>query len=762
MISTLYARYYKHMLWFVALTLPLFWYQAESIKSNNDIETWMPRDTGVRQIYEQFKLDFGAEEVILIGASAKELSNDAIEALAGRLERLPGIRSCWTPGRLAYRMEALGVSPEEAHARLEGLLTNPDKDMVGLSAVLSEAGTKDRAGTVAQVREVLKYCQLNSAHVALTGAPVIVTELDTLGNAKSGRKFFAITLAICLGLLYFSLRHWNLSLGILGVTLWGIFLTQSIIAWCGGEMNFILGSLSVLVMIFTLSIAVHFVSYYSDAVASGEAKPLDHAFKASFNPCFLSTLTTLLGLVSLNVSSILPVAQFGYAAATGAVVAMVVGLGLTPALLMVWPDCAVKSFRIHHVDFDWWGHFVNRHRHGILAVATVMLCVAMVGIVRLRPDVDPVDFLPRDSQVLVDLGRVEKKLTNVDSIEGVVDFTGKNLTFVDQLQIVRELEAVLRQQPGVRHVLSLATFFPNELPDGALATARMFSTARSYQGEDGLIAADQQLWRVSIRVEDNAIVGGGADRVLHSIQQKTAGFPVHFTGMTPLLDSAQKEIFSGFWESFTAAVLTISLVFLISLRSFVGTLIAMVPNIVPIWLVFGSVGFFGMPVDIGMMMTGSIALGISVDCTFHFMVQYNQAVKLGATPSEAVRIALQHSGEPMLDSTLISSTGMLALCLSSFAPTARFGCLMSAQMIASILGELVFLPALLCCLPEKRKATNTSAASEESAESSATPGDLAHDEIEPQIHRLPAPAPHIGHIGRGAKAPRRADSSFLN
>jgi hypothetical protein len=85
---------------------------------------------------------------------------------------------------------------------------------------------------------------------------------------------------------------------------------------------------------------------------------------------------------------------------------------------------------------------------------------------------------------------------------------------------------------------------------------------------------------------------------------------------------------------------------------------------------------------------------------------------------------------------------------------------MSAQMIASILGELVFLPALLCCLPEKRKATTTSAASEESTENSAPLADPAKDEIEPQIHRLPAP--HIGHTGRGAKAPRRADSSFLN
>jgi predicted RND superfamily exporter protein len=147
----------------------------------------------------------------------------------------------------------------------------------------------------------------------------------------------------------------------------------------------------------------------------------------------------------------------------------------------------------------------------------------------------------------------------------------------------------------------------------------------------------------------------------------------------------------------------ISAVMIISLWSFKAGMIAMVPNIVPIWLVFGAVGFMGMHVDIGMMMTGSIALGISVDCTFHFMVRYREQYNAGKTPEEAVLAALQHTGEPMLDSAIVSSLGMLALGLSNFAPTARFGYLMAAQMVASLLGELVMLPALLCLLAGRRK-----------------------------------------------------------
>src|SRR5262245_76951 len=121
MISKFYQKYSKLILWSVALTFPWVWYQAESIRSNNDIETWLPRNTDVRQNYEDFKADFGGEEIIVIGLRQHAADPQLIEALAGRLERQPGIRDCWTPDRMQQRMEQFGVPAEEARQRLTGL-----------------------------------------------------------------------------------------------------------------------------------------------------------------------------------------------------------------------------------------------------------------------------------------------------------------------------------------------------------------------------------------------------------------------------------------------------------------------------------------------------------------------------------------------------------------------------------------------------------------------------------------------------------------
>ena len=736
MISHFYRRYSGTILWLVALSFPCLMYLAEQMRSNNDIETWLPRDTPVRQFYEDFKQDFGAEEIIVVGLPRDKATSQLVEAFATRMERLPGVRQCWTPDRMSARMREFGVEDAVARKRLDGLLTSQSGDLIGVIVMLSDAGVKDRARVVEETKSTLAYCQFPLESVALTGPPVIVTELDRLGSQSANRQFFLITCGISLCLLYYSFGHWGLSLATLGTALWGIFLNQTIMMLCGGEMNFIMGSLSIMVMIFTLSISVHVVSYFHSAKAEGHPEPLSMAVSESCNPCLLSTLTTLLGLVSLNVSSILPVSQFGYAAACGSIVALFVGLGVTPALLAVMPNCTVRSVRFH-LDFRKWGNIVADYRWSILGMAAVLLVVTGVGILRLKPSINPTEFLPRNSKVLTDLWRVEDDLTSIDSVEAIVDMGPNNIPFVDQLQRVRGIESRIAAHPSVRYTMSLATFFPDEMPENALAGMRILKQAKSYAGDDGFVADNQRFWRISARIRQDGELS--AVDVLNQLTEQLKDEPVEFTGLTPLLKSAQQQIFDGFWQSFTAAVVTISVVMFLSLRSVMAAIIAMVPNIIPIWLVFGGVGFLGMPVDIGMMMTGSIALGISVDCTFHFLVKYQTSQRAGCTSREAVLQALEHSGEPMLDSTLISALGMLALCLSSFAPTVRFGTLMASQMTFSLLGELVLLPAMLCCLPSRQRL----AKSEPPKPDYTRDGDHADADSEPEIHPFPAEKPAL-------------------
>ncbi|MES2792573.1 MAG: MMPL family transporter [Planctomycetota bacterium] len=696
MLSSFYQRYSLPLLVAVLLSFPVLFWQAESIRTNNDIETWLPNETPVRITYEQFKRDFGLEEVIVVGTTSDTHDAKLFEALAKRIEQIPGIRNCWTPDRFLEVMKDFGVGEAEAKFRLEGLVLSESGKTVGLFALLDDGKLQQRSTVVKAVRKQLEYCQMDGPEVFVSGAPVVVSELDRLGSQKANRRFFLITLALSLGLLYYSSRHWGLSLSLLGLTLWGINMTLTLLKLWGGEMNFILGSLPIMVMIFTLSISIHLLSYYTSALEEGHPDPLGSAMIQSWRPCMLSTSTTLIGLISLNVSSIVPVQQFGLAAAAGSVVALVAGLGLTPAILAIWPNCLVKVQQHGHA-FHRWGEIVLRHHRKILAAAVVGMMVLSLGLVRLESHIDPVEFLPKNNAVALDLKRVENELTMVDSIEVVVDFEGKEeLPFLQKMEQVRELERRLRTHRCVKHTMSLATFFPTEVEGGAFEVMSILKRAQARAGEQDFLSQGDRLWRISARVNTRMKDGPTTPQMLHEFEELMAGAKVTLTGVAPMLDSAQNEIFTGFWQSFTSAFCIISLVMIISLRSFKTGMIAMVPNLIPIWLVFGVVGFLGLNVDIGMMMTGSIALGISVDCTFHFLVRFKERRLLGDSVENATLASLEHTGQPVIDSAIVGSVGMLALTLSNFAPTAQFGLLMAAQMIASLLGELVLLPALLC------------------------------------------------------------------
>jgi predicted RND superfamily exporter protein len=685
----------------VALSFPYLIIQGQALPANNDIETWLPQASTVRTVYERFKRDFGVEELILIGLDTRSVPPGLIESLCRRLDRVPGIRCTWSTARFKSRMKQFGVSEEEALERLKGLAVSHDGRLTAVVAVLSEEGIRNRNSVVKDIREELEYCQLRGRDVALAGAPVVVAELDRLGGVEEGQKFFVITLLLCLGLLYFWLRDWKLSIAVMLITIWSINLTLTIFGWFGGQMNFILGALSVMVMVFTIEAAIHVLHYYREVIDSHD--PVGEAMLLSLKPCMMSIFTTAIGLFSVSCSDIAPVTQFGYASGLGAVVAMLAGLGLTPAVLSVLRPTELPEDAEGSAAFDRLGQWITRNAWPVVGVASLLLIVAGSGMFRLHSKLDPLDFLPHNGVVYADAVRVDRELTTLESIEAVVDFGDEDIPFVQKLEKVRQVEARLRSHPAVRHVMSVGSFFPSEMPQGFELT-RLLASAESKSADQGeFIAEGQRLWRISVRY--GVTEGKSTIQVFNELQALVQDSSVQLTGIAPLLQQAQEEIFSGFWESFLSALGVIVIVMMLALRSVKTTILAMIPNLVPIAVVFGVIGWIGQPVDIGMMMTGSIVLGITVDGTFHFLTRYQDELKRTCTVADAVRVALNKTGGPIFESIVVSSIGMLALTLSSFAPTVRFGVLMTVLLLSALLGGLVLLPALLV-LSGRRLARN--------------------------------------------------------
>ncbi len=698
MLSGFYRHYSRHLLIAVAATFPILFHEANTIPNNNEIETWLPDQSQVRDVYQRFKADFGDEEIILVGVSREVEASGLSEAISERLERLPGIRACWSPREMSREMERLGVSPEEARARMRGLCLSRDEELVALTAILSDAGVADRAAVVADMKRELAYCQLAERDYLLAGHPVVITEMDRLGNIEESRKFFMLTLAVSALLLYRALRNWNLSLAILGLTLWGIQLSMAMVKWCGGEANFILSALSVMVMVFTLSVAIHVIHYYRQS--SGHDR-MGTALRLAWMPCFLSVLTTAVGLASLVVSEMGPVRQFGWSSAIGSVVSLIVGFGLVPAVLTLIPlndaHIAGREQWLAKLAFG----IVGRSRR-VVAGTVALLIVFGWGISAITARIEPLDFLPQDGKVHTDVLEMEARLASVSSIEAVVDFGGTDLAFGDKLARVRALTGQIASHPRIEYALSVATFFPEHLPSDPFELMSVLNDAKSRNGQSDFVADGERLWRISARLD------GLSEQSDHDIAEELAALtagdvPVYFTGMEVLLEHTQQQIFNGFWESFSTAFLIITVIMVVALRSLKLGIVGMLPNLTPIALVFGCMGWMNSPVDIGTMMTGSIALGLAVDGTFHYLIRYNEALGCGDCSSRAARKALLLTGGAISNASIITALGMLALVVSSFGPTSHFGVVMCGLMLAAVVGDLVLLPALLGLRREDRE-----------------------------------------------------------
>lgn len=710
MIHWFYQRFSKHLVAMVLLTqLPLVWL-ALNVKTNNDTETWMPESTPARQRYEEFKRTFGAEEFLLIAFDTSQPNapdDRMLEALCGRLERLPSIRRVMSPERMRAIMRDLEVPPDVIEERVRGLLVSRDGPLIGIAASLSDSGLANRAGTVAEVRQILKYCDLDNEQTLMVGSPLFAAELDRLGGQEANAIYFTITLTICLGLLFYLIREWRLTAMVYGVTMWTINSTSALLDLLGFEMNFVLAAIPVLTMVLTMSICVHYLYYYQEAVEEGAEHPIVRALQLAWWPTCIATLTTCLGELALSVSDLVPIRQFAYASACSSLMSMATGLGLTPALLVVCPKLPRRKAATDNYGARLANAIVSRSPK-IVWATLLLTAVTGIGLLQLQSDMTVSEFLPDRSKVKQDFLRVNQELAATEEVEAVVNCGTDSRPFVEKLALVRQIEERIQEHPAVDQTLSVTRFFPNELPSDPVKLGLLLKRAESRQAEDDLTAHGQELWRISIRIHVSRTYSRG--KVIDDLAEKLKGEPVALTGMSALVDSAQEEIFNSFTQSVCMALGLITLAMMVFLKSVWRGFLTMVPNVAPLIWIYGAMGWLGMPIDIAIMLSGSIALGMSVDGTFHFMSRFRyhrqrvEAEHPTMCPAkEAARHALLESSIPFIQATLTATAGMFGLTLSSFAPTARFGWVMIALMIAALGGDVLMLPALLHVTQRRRK-----------------------------------------------------------
>lgn len=286
--------------------------------------------------------------------------------------------------------------------------------------------------------------------------------------------------------------------------------------------------------------------------------------------------------------------------------------------------------------------------------------------------------------------------------QAILDWKAISDPTLEQLGIAAEVIEILKSR-RIRSLKSLARqhdlrAIPGLTPQQAEQVTAAVGAWRFDHGKE--------LWRVSARVEaltdmDYSLFLPDLKAVVDPVvkdyvrQQGVSGVEVRYTGLIPLVYETQHQLMAGLVNSLASAFVLIAIVMMFVLKSVRAGALSMIPNIFPVAIVFGLMGWVGIPVDIGTMMTAGVALGVAVDDTMHYLTWFRKGLDEGRDRKGAALLAYERCATAMTQTTLVGGLGLAVFAFSTFTPTQRFGVMMLALLTTALLGDLIFLPALL-------------------------------------------------------------------
>lgn len=737
MAASISTRRVYLLLVYAACLLPAIAYGAQQILHTvrNSPFEWVPSAFAPRQQYEQFRDDFGSGEVLVVSWAGCTIDSPLLENVVANLRRSDLFRSTSgepyvsevISGQDAVRSlmaEPLELPRKEAIARLRGAIIGPDGATTCAVITLTPAGLRDRARVVEILTSGLSNnCRIPADDQHFAGPVIDGLTVDQASN--DSLDHFAIPSAVAVFLVcWWWLRWLPGALVVLGVSVYCEAATMALIHWCGGEMSALLIVLPPLVQVVTASGGIHLINYYLVAVKSYDAESAAWgAVKIGWLPCTLSALTTAIGLGSLAVSQLSPVRMFGLYGALGVLLTFGVVLALVPGILSIWKPRGVAraatinledgTFQGYSPFWTWLSRRVARH-HAAIVVGCLALMVGVGGGIQwLESSVHLSSMFGPDSRIIADYAWIEEHVSALVPLEVVVEFERDcplsptdRFFFVDRVQ--RELRGVEVVQ-GTTSCVNLMPDLPLENAAADPEVRRLIGTILPMAGPQFAAyhylheSPERQDWRVTAFVSALAhidyaeLLGTIRERLAASGlgDQPAAGIAVRLTGVMPLVHEIQRALMRDLFVSFLSAFGIIFVVMTVVQAGIATAIVSMIPNFFPTVFMFGLLGWIGTPLDIGSVMTASIALGIAVDDVIHFLTFYRRSLARGLSRQEAVHATYQQCGFAMFVSSMVCGLGPLVFVLSDFLPTARFAWMMLLLLTVAVLGDLVLLPALV-------------------------------------------------------------------
>jgi len=667
----------------------------------------------------------GEDDALIVGDLFEDWPNDA-EALAILRERAlanPLYRDIVLSRDASLTTVMLELEAFVDASDEDAILTGFGEDPGGEAPLPQKLSADQTAEVVATVYEIMARYQAPDFRLYAAGAPVLDTDIvaSMMSDVARFTGLSILVIALVLGVVF---RQVSAVVVPLIVTLLSLTCTVGMMGALG--ISFMPVSETVPSFLLTVGVGgtVHLLVIFLQRRRAG-ADPesaLAGALSHSGLPIAMTCLTTAGGLASFAAAELVPIAVFGVVAPMGVLMTLAATLILAPALMAVMPISvrgttpleATPSIRLLTAC----GRFATRHPRSLLSASALLVALAFAGIARIEVAHNTLDWFPDDQPVKIATLKLDEEMGGAVSVEFLVDTGSENglydpallrgLDEISKAATELELEGV-----AVGKSISLADVVKEihlalnaDLPAAySIPTDRrliaqeilLFENSGSDDLED-FVDTQFSTGRISMRVpfvDGSRYLAFGA--AAKEVFEQTLGerAQLTMTGAMSLMGRTITAAIETMMRSYVIAVSIITVLMTLLLGSLRLGLIAMLPNLFPLVITLGVMGWLGLPLEMFSLLIGSIALSLAVDDTIHFMHGFRNAHERSGDVEQAVRETLQSTGQALLFTSIVLSLGFFIYVFSALNNLTNFGALTAFAILMAFAADVLVAPALM-------------------------------------------------------------------
>jgi uncharacterized protein len=720
--SFLIRRKYLIIIAFTLITI-LSILSAVRIRVDNDIEIWIGNNGKEFTVYRNFTRIFGSDEnIILLVHSDSLFTADFLKDLHNLTDTLKSVKGVKQITSLcsiqlpvisidgAYEVPLIPQSVNNPgriknkilkYASINGHLISPDGKTTAVA--IDIADPSEAKNILNTARNLTNDCLGNGIEVVEYGIIPVKTEIDRL-SVSEAEIFLTLAVVFMFILTWLIYGRFRLAIIPISAALVSILWTLGLMSSFGVTLNILLSSMPLIMLVISIAFSVHFVSAMAEQAEMGNhgETAVLKSFRKIFKNSFFSALTTIVAMLVFCGSPIIPLSHFGIFAAIGVAFSFIITFSLLP-VIFVFVKIPEPERR---PKLQWNGiaerisMFISGYSRMILGAGLLLLIFAVVGILQLRVNTDQKTYLKRHNPVRCGIEKAQIWFSGIIPFNVII--TADKSLFEDGMEELPEkVDSLFGQCPEVKSWQSLQLFKEDYLRSNLSAFSSFYIDSQIVASSGMLsqfITPDGKTMRMIVKtgwMGDNQIL-----EFKHSLEEKFAVLlkdtpaKVEITGAIPLFAVMGRKLVNSQISSIIWSFLLIFLIFLILYRKVKWALLAMIPNVIPVLVTLGVMGFTGIPVDVATVLIASVSFGIAVDDTIHFTGTF-RLFRKNYQAQDSMSLALKNIGKPLVITSFMLISGFLLLTMSAYRPLIFLGSLISLNLFLALLCDILLMPSLL-------------------------------------------------------------------